>query len=58
MRESEFGRGNGVARRCVHDDDTALGGSFDVDVVHADTGATDNFEQRRGGENLARDLSF
>ena len=58
MGECEFGRGDSVSTGSVHDNDTTLGGGIDIDVVHADTGATNNLEERRSGENSAADLRF
>ena len=41
-----------VAERRVHDHDAARGGRGDVDVVDADTGATDHLESRGGGNDV------
>ena len=48
--------GDRIAVRGIHDDDAALGGGGDVDIVDADPGAADDLELRRGGEQLGRDL--
>lgn len=51
-----FGRGDRVAERRVHDDDTALGSGRDIDIVDADAGAADDLEVGRGGDQLFRCL--
>ena len=53
-REGQLRGGNGVAARRVHHHHAALGGSLDVDVVHADAGAADDAEPGRGFDHLAR----
>ena len=47
--------GRRVARRRVHDDHPALGGSVAVDVVHADPRPTDHAQGSRRFEHAARD---
>ena len=56
QREGVLGGGDGVATRRVHDDDAALGGSFEVDVVDARAGAGDDLEAPGVGEGGGRDL--
>jgi hypothetical protein len=56
--EGELGRRDRVARRRVHDDDAALGGGVDVDVVDADPGAADDLEERGRRDHLGRDLGL
>jgi hypothetical protein len=58
VRERQLRRGNRVAGRGVHHDDPALGGRFDVDVVHAHARATDHLQQWRRGKHLGGDLRF
>src|SRR5690606_11798106 len=58
VRKGELGGGDGVARGGVHHDDTALGGGLDIDIVHADAGAANDLEQRRGGQHLLGDLGL
>ena len=40
----------------IHDDDAAIGGGGDVDVVHAGSGAGDHPKPGRGGDQLRIDL--
>ena len=56
--KGELGGRDRVATRGIHDDDAALGGGINIHVVHADAGAADDFQQRRGGENVAADLGL
>ena len=51
-----FGRGDRVAERRVHDDNTAARGGRDIDIVDADTGAADDLEVGRGSDQLFRRL--
>jgi hypothetical protein len=51
-----LGGGDQIRRRRVDDEHAAVGGSGDVDVVHADAGAADDLEARAGLEQLRRDL--
>ena len=53
--ERVLGGGDGVAARRVHDDDAALGGGLEVDVVHAGAGAGDDLEASGVGEGVGRD---
>src|SRR6185295_12259219 len=48
------GRGGGTAGR-IHHEDTAFCSSFDIDVVHADSGASDNLEAGRVLDQFAID---
>ena len=56
QRDRVFGRRDRVAVRRVHDDDAAGGGGVDVDVVDADAGAADDFQMRRGAEQVGGDF--
>ena len=47
QRERVLGGGDDVGLRRVGDDDAALGGGGDVDVVDADAGAADRLQARR-----------
>ena len=51
-----LGRGDGVAVRRVHHHDAAGGGGFDVDIVHADAGAADDFQVGGGVEQFLGDF--
>ena len=51
-----LGSGDRVAEGRVHDDDTATRSGRDIDIVDADTGATDDLEVGRGGNQLFRRL--
>jgi hypothetical protein len=51
-----LGRGDRIAERRVHDDDTAARGGRNVDIVDADAGAADDLEIGRGGDQLFGDL--
>ena len=51
-----FSGGDRIAKRRVHHHDAALRGGGNVDVVHADAGAADHLEVRRGGDDLRRHL--
>ncbi len=50
--EGEFGYGYGVGARGVHDNDAAMGGGVGVDIVDAYTGAADDAEFGRVGEEF------
>jgi hypothetical protein len=52
----ELGSGGGVATGRVHDDDTAAGGSRQVDVVDAGTSTPDELQVLRGLQHLSGDL--
>ena len=54
--DGEFGDGDGVGAGGVHDDDAAMGGGVDVDVVDAYAGAADDAEFGGGLEQLGVDL--
>ena len=54
--EGEFGDGDGVGTRGVHNDDAAAGGGFGIDIVDADSGAADDAEVGRGGHKGIVDL--
>ena len=43
-----LGRGNGIAAGRVQHDDAASRRRFDIDIVHANTGATDHAQTRSG----------
>jgi hypothetical protein len=58
MREGQFGRRDRVARRGIHHDHPPLGGGFDIDVIHADAGATYDFQKRSRRKDRGRDLRF
>ncbi len=45
--DGEFGNGDGVGARGVHDHDAAARGGFGIDVVHADAGAANDAQLRR-----------
>ena len=49
---------DGIPPRGIHDDNPAPGGRIDIDVVHADTGATDDFEIGRRLDHLGGHLGF
>src|SRR5262249_36758045 len=51
-----FSRRDRIAERRVHDDDTAARSSRDIDIIDADTGATDNLEVLGGFDDLLRHL--
>lgn len=53
-----FRRRDGVAARCVHHDHPPLGGGFDVDIIHADSGAADDLEPHAGLQNRRGDLGL
>ena len=55
--QRKLGDGDGVGARRIHDDDAAMGGGRDVDVVDAYTGAADDAELRRGLQQLGIDLN-
>ena len=54
--EGVLGGGDGVAAGRVHDDDAALGGGVEVDVVDARAGARDHLQAVRVREGVGRDL--
>ena len=56
--ERVLGRGDGVARRRVDDRDPGAGRGVEVDVVHADAGATDDDQPRAGGDELGIHLDL
>ena len=56
--ERQFRRGDRVARGRVHHHDAALGGGFNIHIVHAHAGASDDAELGRGFEHVARHLGF
>ena len=43
-----LGRADGISARRIHDDNAFPRGGWDVDVIDASSGATDNLEARRG----------
>ncbi len=45
---------NSIAVGCVHDDDSALGRRFDIDIIDPDTGPADNPQFRRGIHQIGR----
>ena len=47
-----LGRGDGVASRSIHDDNAVSGGGGNIDVVHADAGATDDLQAAGFLQNL------
>ncbi len=51
-----LGRGHNVRLRSIGDDDAAARGGLHVDVVHADTGATDHTQVLCGIDQLGRHL--
>jgi len=56
QRDGVFCRGDRIAERRVHDDDTAARSRRNIDIIDADTGATDDLELFGGGNQLFRDL--
>jgi len=54
--ERVLGGGDDVRARRVDDDDPALGGGSDVDVVDPDAGARDGAQVRRKGDQRGVDL--
>ena len=54
--EGVFGGGDGVGVGGVHDQDAGFGGGFDIDIVHADTGAGDGLKLAGIGEFVFFDL--
>ena len=54
--EGVLGGGDGVAAGGVYDDDAALGGGVEVDVVDARAGAGDDLQAARVREGVGRDL--
>jgi hypothetical protein len=56
QRERVLGGGDDVGLGRVGDDDPALGGGGDVDVVHPDAGAADRLEVPRVGQDLRGEL--
>jgi hypothetical protein len=58
VREGELGRRDRVARRRVHDDDAAFRRGFDVDIVDAHPGPSNDLEQRGRRDHLGRDFRF
>ena len=56
--EGQFGRRNGVAARRVHHHDAPLRRGINIDVVHADPGASDRAQLRRGFDDFPCDLGF
>ena len=48
--------GNGVSTRRVQDDDAAARGRLNIDIVHADSGATDHAQSHTGIQDLRRHL--
>ncbi len=57
-REGQLGGGDGVPAGSVHHHDTPLGGGFDIDIVHAHSGAADHFQFGRGFHHLAGDFGL
>ena len=53
-----FGRGNGVSTGRIQHDDAAARGRLDIDIVHADAGATDHAQSRTGIQDLRRYFRF
>ena len=56
--ESVLGGCDGVATGRVHDDDAALGGGLEVDVVHPCAGTGHDLEAAGVGERIGRDLGL
>ena len=52
-----LGGGDGIALGGVDDDDATFGGSIEVDIVDADTGAADDLEIRCSLDDLAGDAA-
>ena len=51
-----FGHADAVRAGCIHDDDAAIRGGSDVDVVHAGAGTGDYPEPGGGSDELRIDL--
>src|ERR1044072_1433858 len=49
---------DGIAVRCIHYDDSIHCGCGNVDIVHSNTSATDNFEIRSRLQNIGGYFSF
>ncbi|MNC24978.1 hypothetical protein D3C75_730510 [compost metagenome] len=58
MTEGQLAGGDGVAVRRIHNNDAAFGGGFQIDVVHAYTGAADNLQVFGGFHHSGVDLGL
>ena len=47
-----LGRGDGVAKRRVHDNDASAGSGCQVNIVNANAGAANDFEVFGGGHDI------
>ncbi len=55
-RKGMLGRGDGIAARCVHHHDAALGGGRRVHIIQAGPGPADHLELVGGGDHFGRYL--
>ena len=55
MRDGQFRGRRGIRVGGIEDHDPALGGRFDIDVVHADPGASDHPQARGRRQDRSRD---
>ena len=56
QRKRVFSRGNGVSTRRIQHDDAAARGRLNIDIVHADSSATNHSQSRTGIQDLRRHL--